>query len=139
MKPISHIFSELYDKVLLQYQQQSDSNERFPNLSSNDEYYIDLLYTLENPTVTSFAEKAKISKPAATRIIHRFVAEKYLVKRPSTVDKRTSYLELSAEMKINCEKNRQLFDQVFLDSISVLTPEEQTVSNKLMFKINEKI
>ena len=42
-------------------------------------------------------------------------------------------------MKINCEKNRQLFDQVFLDSISVLTPEEQTVLHKIMFKINEKI
>ncbi|WP_394455679.1 MarR family winged helix-turn-helix transcriptional regulator [Leuconostoc suionicum] len=139
MKPISLIFSELYDKVLLQYQQKSDSSEYFPNMSANDEYYIDLLYTLENPTVTSFAEKAKISKPAATRIVHRFVAEKYLVKRPSKVDKRTSYLELSQEIKENCEKNHQLFDQVFLDSISVLSPEEQKVLHKIMFKINEKI
>ncbi|MGX4594253.1 MarR family winged helix-turn-helix transcriptional regulator [Leuconostoc sp. JNUCC 76] len=139
MKPISLIFSELYDKVLLQYQQKSDSSEYFPNMSANDEYYIDLLYTLENPTVTSFAEKAKISKPAATRIVHRFVDEKYLVKRPSKVDKRTSYLELSQEIKENCEKNHQLFDQVFLDSISVLSPEEQKVLHKIMFKINEKI
>ena len=71
MKPISHIFSELYDKVLLQYQQQSDSNERFPNLSSNDEYYIDLLYTLENPTVTSFADKAKYPNPL---LLESFIA-----------------------------------------------------------------
>ncbi|GMA70086.1 hypothetical protein GCM10025879_13320 [Leuconostoc litchii] len=139
MKPIGHIFSELHDKVLWQYQQKLDNSNLFQNLSANDEYYIDLLYSLEDPTVTSFADKAKISKPAATRIIHRFVDEKYLVKRPSQTDKRMSFLELDQKVKENCEKNHQLFDQVFLNAISVLSIEEQQTLHQIMFKINQKI
>ncbi|MDN6968532.1 MarR family transcriptional regulator [Oenococcus sp. UCMA 17063] len=139
MRTISQIFSELYDKVLIRYQNSSQRNQQLPDLSANDEHYIDLLYELNKPTLTSFAKKAQISKPAATRIIHRFFKKGYLSKQPSLTDKRISYLKLSEELQAYCRNSYQLFDQVFLDCISVLSKEEQDQLEYLINKVNQKI
>ncbi|KRL98840.1 MarR family winged helix-turn-helix transcriptional regulator [Liquorilactobacillus satsumensis] len=139
MERISQIFSELYDKVLIKYQNSPARSTAFPEMSANDEHYIDLLYTLKNATGTSFAIAAKISKPAATRIIQRFIAAGYLTKHPSKQDKRISYLTLTKAVRNHCRKNYQLFDSVFLECTAALTKEEQAQLQLLLRKINQKI
>ncbi|ALS02504.1 transcriptional regulator [Enterococcus silesiacus] len=139
MQPIGQIFSEIYDNVLIQFQNNSQRSDTFPDLSANDEHYIDILYSLKKPTLTSFAEKAEISKPASTRIIRGFLERGFLTKHPSPVDKRIQYLELSPELKEHCQKNYQLFDHVFSECLSVLSENEQKELHRLMHKINEKI
>lgn len=137
MKSISQLFSELYDQVLLNYQNDTNRSDRFPDLSANDEYYLNLLFELEDPTLTSFANKAKISKPAATRIIHRFIKAHYLTKHASSLDKRSFNLTLTDEMKKHCQQNDRLFDKVFLDAITPLSHKEQEQLAYLMNKIDQ--
>lgn len=139
MKNISQEFSELYDKVLIQYQNNSARNQQFYNLSSNDEHYINILYELNKPTLTSFSRKAKISKPAATRIIQRFLNKGYIIKQPSSTDRRVTYLQLSQALQEFCKDNTNLFDQVFLQCISSLSEKELAELKYLITKVNKKL
>ncbi|MFT9267163.1 MarR family winged helix-turn-helix transcriptional regulator [Oenococcus sp.] len=139
METISQTFSELYDKILIRYQNNSERSRQIPDLSASDEQYINFLYELDQPTLTSFAEKSQISKPAATRIIQRFLKKGYLSKQPSSQDKRVSYLHLSQQLRAYCQNSYHLFNQVFLQTISVLSPAERTQLEYLIKKVNEKI
>lgn len=139
MKTISQLFSELYDKVLIHYQNKYEEQVTLQELTANDEHYLDILYTLENPTLTTFAEKATISKPAATRIIHRFVEKGYLTREMSSSDRRTYYLKLNDEIKAYCKRNYELFDEVFDECISVLTKEEQKNLYEMIRKVNQQM
>lgn len=138
MSSIGKQFSELYDKALIRYQNSPLRSKDFPNLSANEEHYIEILYSLERATLTDFAEKADISKPAATRIIQRFLSMGYLTKLPSQTDRRVSYLELTPNLKEHCFKNFQLADTIFRDMLSVLTKEEQENLSYLINKVNKE-
>lgn len=139
MKTISQEFSELYDKVLIRYQNDHNRNQQFPDLSGNEEHYINLLYEINRPTLTSFAKKAQISKPAATRILHGFLNRGYVLKEPSLTDKRVSYLKLNKDLQNYCLENTRLFDKVFIECISTLSKEEVKQLNYLIRKVNQKI
>lgn len=139
MKTISQEFSELYDKVLIRYQNDHDRNQHFPDLSGNDEHYVNLLYEIDRPTLTSFAKKAQISKPAATRILHSFLDKGYVYKEPSLTDKRVSYLKLSKALQNYCLDNTKLFNKVFLECLSALSDEEIDQLKYLISKVNQKI
>lgn len=139
MKTISQEFSELYDKILIQYQNDSARNQQFPNLSGNDEYYIDILYKMDQPTLTSFSKQAKISKPAATRILHHFLQKGYIKKNQSLTDKRIAYLQLSQDLQNFCEDNDRLFNHVFLKCVSILSDKELDELKYLIIKVNHKI
>ncbi|MCC7668050.1 MAG: MarR family transcriptional regulator [Leuconostoc pseudomesenteroides] len=139
MEQISQLFSKLYDKVAINYQNSPTRSQLFPELSANDEYYLDILYSQSETTATQFADQAGISKPAATRIVKRFVQAGYLVKKPSQHDKRVVYLTLSPEMLRHCQQNYRLFDQVFLDAISILDESEQQQLQQLMQKVDQNL
>ncbi|HCU42820.1 MarR family transcriptional regulator [Leuconostoc falkenbergense] len=139
MEQISQLFSKLYDKVAINYQNSPTRSQLFPELSANDEYYLDILYSQSETTATQFADQAGISKPAATRIVKRFVAAGYLVKKPSKHDKRVIFLTLSPEMSQHCQQNYRLFDQVFLDAISILDESEQQQLQQLMLKVDRNL
>jgi Transcriptional regulators len=139
MRPLSKIFSDLYSKVLIRYQNSPERSDIMPELSANEEHYIEILYELDNPTVTSFAKKSEISKPAATRIVNHLSEKGYLTKRPSLIDKRVSYLDLDTRVRGYCKQNYALFDKVFIECISVLSDEEQEELKNLMIKIGRNI
>lgn len=139
MSTTSQVFSELYDKVIVKFQNSVLRSNSFPDLSANDEHYIDILYSLKNPTLTTFSEKAKISKPASTRIIQSFLERGFLTKNPSATDKRVQYLELNLRLKEHCRKNYLLFDSVFSDCIAVLEDNEKKELHYLLNKINQEI
>ncbi|MFT8319888.1 MAG: MarR family winged helix-turn-helix transcriptional regulator [Bacillus sp. (in: firmicutes)] len=139
MKTISQQFSDIYEKTTILYQNNSQRDQNFSELSSNDEHYLDILYSLKKPTLTKFSEKAKISKPAATRIIQKFIEKKYLTKRPSKTDGRVQYLTLSEELEEYFKNNYQLFDQLFLGCIAVLTGEEKKQLQEILEKINRNL
>ncbi|AXQ78919.1 MarR family transcriptional regulator [Streptococcus chenjunshii] len=138
MPSIAKQFAELYDKALIRFQNSSLRSTDFPDLSANEEHYIDLLYDLGKTTLTAFSRKAKISKPAATRIIHSFLDKGYLSKTPSQTDKRVSYLELNAELQEHCRKNLELADTIFLDMLSVLDEKERKQLAYLINKVNKE-
>ncbi|EHJ52309.1 MarR family winged helix-turn-helix transcriptional regulator [Streptococcus macacae] len=138
MNSIRKQFSDLYDKALIRYQTSPLRSTDFPDMSANEEHYIDILYGLGQTTLTEFSEKAKISKPAATRIIHAFLKKGYLEKTPSQTDKRVFYLELIPDLQEHCRKNFQLADTIFSDMLLVLTEEERDQLSYLITKVNKE-
>lgn len=139
MSSISQNFSELYEKATVLYQNSAERSQDFPNLSSSEEHYLDILYSLNNPTLTTFSKKAKISKPAATRIIHQFESKNYVTKVQSEQDGRVQYLVLSDALKDHFRHNLVVFDRVFSDIISCLSEDEQNVLARILEKINQTI
>lgn len=138
MTSIGKQFSELYDKVLNRYQKSPLRGNDYPKLSANEEHYLGILYGLGRTRLTAFAEKAAISKPAATRIIQGFLKKGYLTKTLSQTDKRVSYLELTPDYKEHCRKNFQLADDIFEELLTILTDEEREQLSHLINKLNKE-
>lgn len=139
MSTAAQLFSEIYDKALVRYQSCEERSQDYPELTTNDSHYLEILYTLGTTTVTAFAEKASISKPAATRIINAFLEKRYLTKTPSTIDKRVIYLDLVPEMKEHCRKNFELADRIFDKILDVLSDDDKQTLYDLMGKIHQSI
>ena len=54
MEQISQLFSKLYDKVAINYQNSPTRSQLFPELSANDEYYLDILYSQSTSGVVNY-------------------------------------------------------------------------------------
>lgn len=140
MENTNELFFSIYDQIMRLYQSNPEKNsEELPNMSANEEYYLDILYKLQETTLTTFAKEADISKPAATKIIQKLIDKNFLSKRQSEIDKRVYFLELETEVKQYFYKNYQIFDQYFFDSIGILSAEEQKQLTNMLTKINNHL
>ncbi|MGT2929947.1 MarR family winged helix-turn-helix transcriptional regulator [Streptococcus dentasini] len=138
MPSTAQLFSQVYDKALIRYQNNPNRSKDFPELSAGDSHYIEILYGLGKTSLTDFAAKAGISRPAASRIIQNFTKKGYVLKTPSRQDKRVSYLELVPDLQEHSRRNFLLADQVFMEMLSVLSDQEQEDLHRLIEKINKE-
>lgn len=68
--------------------------EKDGSLSATEAYTVDVIFLLENPTVTQLAEALGISQPNATYKVNNLVAKGYVVKTASEGDKRECRLQV---------------------------------------------
>lgn len=68
--------------------------ERDGSLSATEAYTVDVIFLLDNPTVTQLAEALGISQPNATYKVNNLVAKGYVVKTVSEGDKRECRLQV---------------------------------------------
>ena len=69
--------------------------ERDGSLSATEAYTVDVIFLLENPTITQLAETLGISQPNATYKVNNLVAKGYVQKSVSEDDKREIRLRVS--------------------------------------------
>ena len=88
--------TELYNKLrLMTYRELFGRiREKDGSLSATEAYTVDVIFLLQNPTVTQLAETLGISQPNATYKVNNLVAKGYVVKTASEDDKRECRLQV---------------------------------------------
>ncbi|MCH4168632.1 MAG: MarR family transcriptional regulator [Streptococcaceae bacterium] len=133
------IFNRIYDKFMTKYYEENHQLAAQHSLSARDEYYLDLIYTMPEPTSSKFAQKAQISKAAATQIMTKFIELGYVIKTPSKEDKRVIDLRLSSEMKAYFAASYQLMAELYDQSLTFLTDIEKRQLDQILRKIDRNL
>ena len=90
-------FSEVYNKFKLQFYRRVFElvRERDGSLSAMEAFSLEVIYMLDEPTVSQFADFLNISQSNATYKVNNLIKKGYLVRQNSMVDRREYHLILS--------------------------------------------
>ena len=130
------MFDDIYNKFMDNFYKK---NEKKSNITNNEDYYLNIIYSLKKITLTKFAEIAQITKPAATQIINKYIDKGYVTKKVSENDKRVYYIELTEKIKKHCTETYQKLNKMYKDCLSFLSEEEISQFNNILLKINENL
>lgn len=108
-------------------------------ISESEVNYLNIIYKKESINLTKFAKEAKITKPAATQLVNKYIEKGYVIKKVSSVDKRVCYLELTENIKKIFEENYKKLNEFWNSCLDVLTKEEFEELKKLLMKLDENI
>ncbi len=138
MNEIGEIVSQIYNKIMARHNA-GISTVSIPEMTVNEEYYLDILYYLENPTFSEFAEAAEITKPAATQIIKRFISKGYVQKKPSETDKRVYHLEINDTIRQYFAESDRRLDEIYQDALSCLSEDEIGQLKAFLLRIDKHL
>lgn len=94
---IENTFAEVYKKFKLHFYKSvlDRIQSRELSLTTVETFCIEIIYTMDHPTVSEFASYVQISLPNATYKINSLIKKGYLRKIQSQKDKREYYLEVT--------------------------------------------
>lgn len=129
------LVEEINKKFLEKYYEISEGIEERLELSERDFYYLRIIFEAQKMNLTEFSKISKVSKPAGTKIINKYLKKGYVIKEVSEEDKRFSYIQLSDGLKNYLEKDQQIANRVYESFLSVLNKNERELLEKLLVKI----
>jgi DNA-binding MarR family transcriptional regulator len=88
-------FISTLDTSLKTYQNQVDDGTGISKLTISQFQYINAINELQNSTITAIAEQLNITKASVTNGINKLVKMGYVLKTPSTEDKRVVHVTLT--------------------------------------------
>ena len=91
IEKFSRLIAILEDKVMDQ--------PEFKSITMRQFYYLDVIRTMEYPTITKITKLLNITKPTATIAINKLEDQGFLKKVQSKTDGRIFYIELTAKGK----------------------------------------
>ena len=127
------LFNNVHDKFSNIFYKEKDKNKK------NEDYYLNIIYSLKKITLSKFAEVAKITKPAATQIINKYITKGYVIKKNSEQDRRVCYIELSEQLKKHLQDFNQKLNEFYSDCLSFLSNEELTQLKSILLKIDQNL
>lgn len=135
MKEISKLIPSIYNKFV-----KINNSEKFstsiPEVTVNEEYYLEILCSLGKPTFTEFAEKAEITRPAASQIIKKLADKGYVEKVQSKKDKRVYFIKTNNEIKNYFQECDIYLDEIYESCLSLLNKNEKYHFKNILAKIN---
>ena len=129
------LVEEINKKFLERYYEISEGIEERLELSERDFYYLRIIFEARKMNLTEFSKISKVSKPAGTKIINKYLKKGYVIKEVSEEDKRFSYIQLSDELKNYLKKDQQIANRVYESFLGVLNKNERERLEKLLVKI----
>ena len=129
------LVEEINKKFLEKYYEISEGIEERLELSERDFYYLRIIFEARKMNLTEFSKISKVSKPAGTKIINKYLKKGYVIKEVSEEDKRFSYIQLSDELKNYLKKDQQIANRVYESFLGVLNKNERERLEKLLVKI----
>lgn len=122
---IEEDFNEVYMKFKLKFYQAmfEKIQTREMTLSAVESFCIEIIYAMNNPTVTEFANFIKISSPNAAYKINSLIKKGYLRKIQSQDDKREYHLEVTDK---------------YLNYYNLSTDYVKTVTSRLEGRFNDE-
>ena len=129
------LVEEINKKFLERYYEISEGIEERLELSERDFYYLRIILEAQKMNLTEFSKISKVSKPAGTKIINKYLKKGYVIKEVSEEDKRFSYIQLSDELKNYLEKDQQIANRIYESLLGVLNKNEREMLEKLLVKI----
>lgn len=94
---LENVFSEVYTKFKLNFYKSlfQKIQSRDTSLTTVETYCIEIIYAMNNPTVSEFADFIQISSPNAAYKINSLIKKGYLEKIQSANDKREYHLQVT--------------------------------------------
>lgn len=111
------------------------TKQEFSRFSINHMYYLEYIYTLNNPTFSQLAQALNVSKPSVTAMIKKLTDKGYVKKMNSEQDKREFHIYLTDRGKEILNVELEVYKN-FTDRISrYLSEDEIELFSKLVSKI----
>lgn len=94
---LSKSFSEIYTKFKIHYYRAifEKINTREMSLTTVETFCIEIIYAMNNPTISEFASFIQVSSPNAAYKVNSLIKKGYLRKVQSENDKREYHLEVT--------------------------------------------
>ena len=113
--------------------------EKDGSLSATEAYAADVVYLLENPTITQLAETLGISQPNATYKVNNLVAKGYVIKSTSEDDKRECRLQVSDRFFKYYGESTRFIDRAVETLRDEFSPEELDTFEKMLWSLNRAV
>lgn len=137
MEKYFDLFGELYNKYMNEYYKLDIFKKCFINLTNNDIYYLDIIYSSTGITLSELAQKTNVSKSAITQNVNKYIKLGYVVKEQNKSDKRNYNLILSNRAKKYFDETVKQERKIYEKYLSILTEEEKNSLMEILSKINE--
>lgn len=138
MENFISLFDDIHDKFMENFHK-NNNLQKENNITNSEDHYLNIIFNLKKITLTKFAEMAKITKPAATQIINKYIDKGYVTKKTSEEDKRVCYIELTEQLKKYFNDSYKKLNKLCQDCLSFLTEEEMLQFNTILLKINDNL
>lgn len=132
------LFEDIHEKFMDNFDK-SNKLKKDRKISNSEENYLGIIFNLKKITLSKFAEQAKITKPAATQIINKYINKGYVTKKVSKEDKRVCYIELTENIKKYFEESYKKLNKFYNECLNFLTEDEFQQLNTLLLKIDNNL
>ena len=113
--------------------------EKDGSLSATESYAVDVIYLLDNPTITQLAETLGISQPNATYKVNNLAAKGYVVKSTPDGDRRECRLQLGPKFYQYFTDSDHFIDLAAEKLEGEFPPEELEVFARVLRKLTEEV
>lgn len=124
-----HFYKKFFERV----------QERETSLTTVETFCMEIIYSINNPTVNEFARVANISSPNAAYKINNLIKKGYLRKVQSEVDKREFHLEVTEKYLDYYNITYSYIGTVMERVQNRLEPEELKILEKVLGVISDEL
>lgn len=132
---------KLYKKMrLISYREMFGRiREKDGSLSATEAFAADVIFLLENPTITKLAETLGISQPNATYKVNNLVAKGYVEKSIPVEDRRECRLSVAERFHRYYDKSDAFIDRAVAQLRGQFTPREMETFSRVLQALNEAV
>lgn len=134
-------FNNVYQKFKMHFYKEAFKkwSDREVSLTTVETFCMEIIYSLDRPTIGEFSEFANLSASNAADKVNNLIKKGYLKKIQSEEDKRIFYLEVT-EKYIDYYNISYNYLKVVMDRVTnECTPEELEVLEKVLVKMDTKL
>jgi DNA-binding MarR family transcriptional regulator len=137
MNQITSAIFSLYDIFIKElYETQKELSVNIHGVNIMDESCLDAIYHYESISPTDLAHHLQVTKPAITKMLHKYESLDLIEKHPSASDRRSFEVSLKPLVAKRFDETYSLFDQLISKKLSHLSTNEQ---DKLYLLLNKLI
>ncbi len=137
MNQITSAIFSLYDIFIKElYETQKELSVNIHGVNIMDESCLDAIYHFESISPTDLAHHLQVTKPAITKMLHKYESLDLIEKHPSASDRRSFEVSLKPLVAKRFDETYSLFDQLISKKLSHLSTNEQ---DKLYLLLNKLI
>lgn len=124
-----HFYAKFFERI----------QERETSLTTVETFCMEIIYSINNPTVNEFARVANISSPNAAYKVNNLIKKGYLRKVQSEVDKREFHLEVTDKYLDYYNITYSYIGKVMERLEKRLTPEEMQTMEKVLKVMSDEL
>ena len=134
-------FIEVYDKFKMEFFHRLFSlvREREGSLTAMEAFAVEVIYKMNGPTISQFADFLGISQSNATYKVNSLIKKGYIVKENSDIDRREYHLKLSEKYYHYRGLMKSYVDTVMDRMQQRFTPEELETFSRMLGVMSDEL
>jgi len=138
---IENNFIKVYDKMRIGFYRRifSKVKEREGSLSATELFSVEIIQSLNRPTIKEFADFIGISMPGATYKVNMLESKGYVKRVRSEEDRRESYLELTQRYYDYAQINEQIISDLFDKANERFSADEMALLDKMFLFLADEL